>query len=37
MQEWSDDQSGEGDQTGDDHVRMVLPASGRIRVSYVGN
>jgi beta-lactamase superfamily II metal-dependent hydrolase len=37
MQEWSDDQSGEGDQTGDDHIRMVLPASGRIRVSYVGN
>jgi len=35
--EWSDENSGAGDITGDDHVRMILPASGRIRIGYLTN
>lgn len=35
--EWSDEHSGTGDRTGDDHVRIILPATGSIRMSYLTN
>jgi hypothetical protein len=33
--EWSDDQSGGDDKTGDDHIRIVLPKTGSIKVHYL--